>query len=121
MVRNNLRPALGEVDTANMWFQQDGATCHASHGTITLLHEKLEWPPRSCDLTPCDFFLWGYVKSKVCVNRPQTILQLKEEIQRVINDINRDVCEKVITNFIDRVTACRESGGGHMPDIIFRT
>ena len=22
----------------------------------------LFWPPRSPDLTPCDFFLWGYVK-----------------------------------------------------------
>ena len=22
----------------------------------------LLWPPRSPDLTPCDFFLWGYVK-----------------------------------------------------------
>ena len=22
----------------------------------------LLWPPRSLDLTPCDFFLWGYVK-----------------------------------------------------------
>lgn len=132
IVRNNLWPALGQVDTANMWFQQDGATSHTSRETITLLHEKFpqsvislrgdfEWPPRSCDLTPCDFFLWGYVKSKVYVNRPQTVLQLKEEIQRVINDIDRDVCERVITNFINRVTACRDSAGGHMPDIIFRT
>ena len=23
----------------------------------------LKWPPRSSDLTPCDFFLWGYVKN----------------------------------------------------------
>lgn len=22
----------------------------------------LTWPPRSPDLTPCDFFLWGYIK-----------------------------------------------------------
>lgn len=132
MIRNNLWPALGEVDTGNMCFQQDGATCHTSRETVTLLHEKFPqsvislrgdqvWPARSCDLTPCDFFLWGYVKSKAYVNKPQTIPQLKEEIERVINDINRDVCEKVIANFIDRVTACRDSGGGHMPDIIFHT
>jgi hypothetical protein len=24
--------------------------------------EWMMWPPRSPDLTPCDFFLWGYVK-----------------------------------------------------------
>ncbi|GFX07824.1 transposable element Tcb1 transposase [Trichonephila clavipes] len=23
----------------------------------------VNWPPRSCDLTPLDYFLWGYVKS----------------------------------------------------------
>lgn len=68
MIRNFLWPALNEMDTANMWFQQDGATCHTSRETITLLHEKFpgrvislrggdqEWPARSCDLTPCDFF-----------------------------------------------------------------
>ena len=25
----------------------------------------VNWPPRSCDITPLDFFLWGYVKSEV--------------------------------------------------------
>ena len=24
------------------------------------------WPPRSPDITPLDFFLWGYVKDRVC-------------------------------------------------------
>ena len=27
----------------------------------------LPWPPRSPDLTPCDFFLWGFVKDSVYV------------------------------------------------------
>ena len=30
----------------------------------------LLWPPRSPDLTPCDFFLWGYVKDNAY--KPQT-------------------------------------------------
>jgi hypothetical protein len=25
------------------------------------------WAPRNPDLTPCDYFLWGYVKDKVFV------------------------------------------------------
>jgi len=25
----------------------------------------VNWPPISYDITPLDFFLWGYVKSKV--------------------------------------------------------
>ena len=33
---------------------------------------------RSPDLNPCDFFLWGYLKSKVYSNRPQSIEELKD-------------------------------------------
>ncbi|KAJ4436676.1 hypothetical protein ANN_16807 [Periplaneta americana] len=29
------------------------------------LHRR--WPPRSPDLTPCDFYLWGYVKDRVFI------------------------------------------------------
>ena len=54
-------------ENEDFWFQQDGTTCHTSRETIALLNEKFpqkiislrgnqEWPARSCDLTPCDFF-----------------------------------------------------------------
>jgi len=33
--------------------------------------------PHSLDLTPLDFMLWGYLKSKVCVNKPDTIRIMK--------------------------------------------
>ena len=61
------------------------------------------------------------MKSKVYVNKPQTIRQLKDEIQRVINGIPRDVCERVIENFNERIACCRAALGGHMADIIFHT
>lgn len=91
------------MDLEQMWFQQDGATCHTSRESMALLREKFpdnlisnrsdqNWPPRSCDLTQCDFFLWGYVKSQVHANNPQDIHQLKE-IRRVIGRIGRDVSE----------------------------
>jgi hypothetical protein len=39
--------------------------------------EWIKWPPRSPDLTPCDLFLWGYVKEKVSVPLlPQDINEL---------------------------------------------
>ena len=57
-------------------YQQDGAQPNFHHDT--LLHRwigcaslndfpLLPWPPRSPDLTPCEFFLWGYVKDYVFV------------------------------------------------------
>ena len=39
------------------------------------------WPPRLPDLTPCDFFLWGYLKAKVYEQRPQTLEAPKEAIR----------------------------------------
>ena len=38
--------------------------------------QLLPWPPRSPDLTPCDFFLWGFVKDSVYV--PPLPMSLRE-------------------------------------------
>ncbi|CAB4013011.1 Hypothetical predicted protein [Paramuricea clavata] len=46
-----------------------------------------EWPPRSPDLTPCDFFLWGYLKSRVYQTPPQNLEDLRntESLQKCIH------------------------------------
>ena len=33
------------------------------HNHVVGLGHDVEWPPRSPDLTPCDFFLWGYLRN----------------------------------------------------------
>ncbi|GBM86310.1 hypothetical protein AVEN_248207-1 [Araneus ventricosus] len=49
----------------------------------------LSWPPRSPDLTPCDFFLWGYVNDKVYVpTMPITLQALQERITAAVTDID---------------------------------
>jgi len=79
---------LGEIfndqhGADNVWFQQDGATAQTSRRSLSLLREMfpghvislrgdIRWPPRSPDLTPCDFYLWGYLKAKVYEQRPVT-------------------------------------------------
>ncbi|GFV32300.1 hypothetical protein TNCV_1675861 [Trichonephila clavipes] len=83
MITNFFIPELNNHDIQELWFQQDGATCHTARATIDLLKDTfgdrlisrfgpVNWPPRSCDLTPLDYFLWGYVKSLVYADRPQT-------------------------------------------------
>ena len=75
--------------------------------------------PRSCDLTPLDFFLWGHVKDKVYADAPQSIQELKEKIRAVIDKIEPQMCENVMENFIKRAWSCKRSRGGHMNDIVF--
>ncbi|GFV31445.1 uncharacterized protein TNCV_4860831 [Trichonephila clavipes] len=93
-----------------LWFQQDGATCHTARATIDLLKDTfgdrlisrfgpVNWPPRSCDLTPLDYFLWGYVKSLVYADKPQTLDHLEDNIRHVIADIRPQMLEKVIENW----------------------
>jgi len=71
------------------------------------------WPPRSPDLTPPDFFVWGYLKGRVYKNRPQTLDELKSNITMEINLINVSVLHKVPTNMVKRVRACINEQGSH--------
>ncbi|GFV06719.1 putative DD41D transposase [Trichonephila clavipes] len=80
-------------------------------------HDIQELPPRSCDLTPLDYFLWGYVKSLVYADKPQTLDHLEDNIRRVIADIRPQMLEKVIENWTSRLDYIRASP---MPEIIFK-
>ncbi|GFS95469.1 uncharacterized protein TNCV_2805941 [Trichonephila clavipes] len=84
MITNFFIPELNNHDVQELWFQQDGATYHTVRATIDLLKDTfgdrlisrfgpVNWPPRSCDLTPLGYFLWGYVKSMVYADKPQTL------------------------------------------------
>lgn len=131
MISDYLIPNLDGIDLEEMWFQQDGATCHTATATIDLLKEHfgekiisrngpVNWPPRSCDLTPLDYFLWGYVKSLVYADKPATIDALEANITRTIADIRPQLLEKVVQNWTDRIRFVRGSRGGHMPEIVFK-
>ncbi|GFV45259.1 uncharacterized protein TNCV_2496171 [Trichonephila clavipes] len=73
----------------------------------------VNWPPRSCDLTPLDYFLWGYVNSLVYSNKPQTLDHLEDTIRRVIADIRPQMLEKVIENWTSRLDYILASHGSH--------
>ncbi|GFT40452.1 uncharacterized protein TNCV_1646451 [Trichonephila clavipes] len=80
----------------------------------------VNWPPRSCDLTPLEYFLWGYVKSLVYADKPQTLDHLEDNIRRVIADIRPQMLEKVIENWTSRLDYIRASRGNPMPEILFK-
>ncbi|GFX51816.1 uncharacterized protein TNCV_5015181 [Trichonephila clavipes] len=131
MITNFFIPELNNHDVQELWFQQDGATCHTARATIDLLKDTfgdrlisrfgpVNWPPRSCDLTPLDYFLWGYVKSLVYADKPQMLGHLRDNIRRVIGDIRPQMLEKVIENWTSRLDYIRASRGSHIPEFIFK-
>ncbi|GFU00384.1 putative LOC100569746 [Trichonephila clavipes] len=130
-ITNFFIPELNNHDVQELWFQQNGATCHTDRATIDLLKDTfgdrlisrfgpVNWPPRSYDLTPLDYFLWCYVKSLVYADKPQTLDHLEDNIRRVIADIRPQMLEKVIENWTSRLDYIRASRGSPMPEIIFK-
>lgn len=113
------------------WFQQDGATCHTARVSMTALRElfpnhiisingDIVWPARSPDLSACDFFLWGFLKSKVYVERPQTLAELKLKIQEEVARITPAMLRRVMENFRLRLQECVDRNGAHLPSVIFK-
>ncbi|PNF15394.1 hypothetical protein B7P43_G01012 [Cryptotermes secundus] len=94
---------------------QDGAPPHWHLNVRRFLNESLPqrwigrmgnedlalqfWPPRSPDLTPCDFFLWGFVKDAVYVPPlPTNLNDLRNRITAAVNSAMQDICHQVWMN-----------------------
>ena len=74
----------------------------------------LPWPPRSPDLTPCDFFLWGFVKDIVYVPPlPMSLKELRDRITHTLQTITADMLHRVWDEFDYRVDVCRVTQGAH--------
>lgn len=113
----------------HLWYQQDGAPPHYAANVRRYLDNTfqgrwigrrgaIEWPPRSPDLTPLDFFLWGYIKGIVYKNKPDTVEILKERIRNVIRSIQPNVVTNVQQEFVDRLWHCRAVNGGHFQQFL---
>ena len=77
------------------------------------------WPPRSCDLTPLDYYLWGTLKDKCYADNPETIDALKDNIREAIGEIQLHPINNVLENLTDRVGYRTASRGDHLNEIIF--
>ena len=131
MLNEFLFTKIEEKDIGNIWFQQDGATCHTAHATLDVLRPVFEGriiisrradvvsPHRSCDLPPLDYYLWDAVKDKCYADKPEIIDTLKDNIRKAIGEIQLHTIDNVLKNWTDRVGYCKASRGSHLNEIIF--
>jgi hypothetical protein len=98
------------------YLQQDGVPPHYHRDARAFLDEHLtnrwigrrrlvEFPPRSPDLTPMDFFLWGHIKDKVYSRKPR-IIDLKATIVRGYEAIPRAMLHVVMDSLVPRYQRC---------------
>ena len=71
-------------------------------------------------ISACDFFLWGYLKSKVYVQKPPTVDDLKVSIHEEIPTVPQEMVVNVMQNFEERLQTCVRQERRHLSDIIFR-
>lgn len=113
------------VEAHQLYFQQDGASAHYAKQVRDWLDEKfparwigrrgpIEWPPRSPDLTPPDFFLWGVLKDIVYSTKPRTVEDLQKTIRVSVRSISVETCEKVCRSLPGRLSKCLELHGGQL-------
>jgi len=72
------------------------------------------------DISACDFFLLGYLKSKVYVQKPRTVDDLKVSIREEIATVPEEMSVNVMQNFEERHRTCVRQEGRRLSDIIFR-
>ena len=83
----------------NRWIGRDGPT---------------NWPPRSPDITPLDFFLWGYVKDKVYSTPVADVETLKERITAALATVTTDILENTWREIEFRLDVLRATKGAHV-------
>jgi len=111
-----------------VWLKQDGATAHTARASMQVLREMfpgrlisksgyIPWSARSLDLTPCDFFLWEYVKFEIHKHRPRNLETLKEAIHTEIRRIHQVMLEKVMQTFSFHLKQYIDNKGHHFNKI----
>jgi hypothetical protein len=108
-----------------IYFQQDGAPPYYHREVCEYLNTRLlgqwigravpiEWPPRSPDLTPLDFFLWGFIKGRVFVpSLPANVVQLQTRVTAAVAEVTPEMLCSVWEDNDYRWGVCRISSGSH--------
>ena len=92
---------LSKIGNLPAYFKQDGAPPHYGIEVRQYLNQLLpnawigrrglvEWPPRSPDLPPLDFYLWGHLKVMVYQESMRDLNHMKDCIINLFAQISKD-------------------------------
>jgi len=99
-------------------FHMDNAPCHNSSVTKQFLEDnnitRVEHPPYSPDLAPCDFYMFGYIKNHFA----RTIFKDKEDaieqITRFVNSIPKKQQIAAFDEWMKRLEKCIQLKGRYV-------
>ncbi|PNF19049.1 hypothetical protein B7P43_G11702 [Cryptotermes secundus] len=62
---------------------------------------------------------WGYLKSRVYINKPRSLTELKDVIRGDVQLIDREMLGRVFNDIKQRMEDCIQNDGCHLQDVIF--
>ncbi|GBN19573.1 hypothetical protein AVEN_35372-1 [Araneus ventricosus] len=111
-------------DIRNVWFQHDDAPLYKVSSVHQYIRDTfqqqvigyggcVEWPKRSPDVNPLDFFLWGYIKQQEYATPPPTLQELRNRITDACASVSPAMLYNVQREGQSRVQMCIVAEGHH--------
>ncbi|KAJ4436157.1 hypothetical protein ANN_18787 [Periplaneta americana] len=130
-LENTIPHVLEDTPLINRQHIHDGAPAHFSRTARRYLDRRfpdrwigrggpIAWPPRSPDLNPLDFYLWGHLKSLVYSSPVPDLESLRNRIVACSEDIRNTpgVWDRVRRSMRHRCEVCIQAGGGHFEHLL---
>lgn len=102
-------------------FQQDSASSHTARDTVQFLLDNNitfippdKWLPNSPYCAPCDYYLWGYLKSKVYKHKVENVNQLKRAISFELKNIPQFMLDNALRSWPGLCSQIHNEHGGHI-------
>ena len=123
MLQNYMVPIIETRSNFHeLWYQHVDAPAHYSKDVSIFLDQifsnrwigrrgPIEWPPRSPDLNPLDFFVWGYLKDKVFAHTPSSIFELCCSISFEVLNIPLEFIQNAVDSVISRLLVFKNNEG----------
>ncbi|CAD6192399.1 unnamed protein product [Caenorhabditis auriculariae] len=120
LLAQHLLPSLRRRRRANMIYQQDNASVHASNSTLAWFAAKnvvlLDWLACSPDLNPVEN-LWSVLVRRVYANAKQytTVKDLKRAIRAEWDGLDKSLLQSLVGSMPNRIFEVAQKQGGITP------
>ena len=107
ILENNLLDSVRMLSLGNGWvFQHDNDPKHCAAVVTTWLNgnniERINWPSFSPDLNPIEN-LWDEIERRMKNTNPRNVTELKECLVRIWENIESQVCKKLVDSVPSRL------------------
>ena len=118
LIKSEIQKLKGVSKTSKVRIHMDNAKPHNAKRTVEKLEElhfeRLPQPPYSPDISPNDFFLYGYIKEKLKGSHFTSREDLISSIVEIIQKIDKSVWSSIYEEWIRRLQMGIDNNGDYV-------